>query len=706
MTARTHPQRLHLLAAAITALLAPLASADEAVATLPAVRVDAAGDVGFTARKASSSTLKSDLPLNETAQSVAVVTREQMDARGVQSLTDALQGVAGVVSGYYGRRGWDDFIIRGQRATESVYVDGLRVEMDARVAQETFGAERIEVLKGPASVNFGLVQPGGMVNMVSKRPRAEAFTEVAFTGGSDNFRQFTFDFGRPLSDTGRSALRINGLMLNSDDPTDFVYYKNRWIAPSMSLDLGTRTDFTILTSFQTREYVRQQGLPVRGSVLPNPNGRVDRSLFIGEPGFGPYEASQARIGYALEHRFDSGWTLRQNFRWQDYDMDGRLVAVDNGASGGLQANNRQLKRQGTLQDFRGHGFGLDTHVSRAFDTGSIRHTLLAGVDVNRHAKRETTTRCAVGMLDVFTPVYGSTVSCNVTPLTDLDETIRYTGFYLRDQVRLTDRLNASVTLRRDWASIESVNMRTGASITDENYATTTGSAGLIYEVIDGVSPYVSYAESFLPQGGYAASGEAVKPESGKQTEVGVKFSFAQGRIQATVAHFDLERQDVRASDASNPGFYILIGEQRTRGYELELLADLRNGWNLSAAYANTDGEVVRDVIAANVGKPLDNVPRHSASLWAQYRVRSGALTGLGLGAGLRYESEKQGYSFAYTIPDYTVFDASVSYIGQGYRLSVIAKNLFDRDYFAGGLNNNVIPLGDPRRVLASVTLDF
>jgi len=705
MTAPILPLRLplHLLAASIAALLAPLASAEDAVATLPAVRVDAAGDVGFTARKASSSTLKSDLPLNETAQSVTVVTREQMNARGVQSLTDALQGVAGVVSGYYGRRGWDDFIIRGQRATESVYVDGLRVEMDARVAQETFGAERIEVLKGPASVNFGLVQPGGMVNMVSKRPRAEAFTEVALTGGSDNFRQFTFDFGRPLSDTGRSAVRINGLMLNSDDPTDFVYYKNRWIAPSMSLDLGTRTDFTILTSFQTREYVRQQGLPVRGSVLPNPNGRVDRSLFIGEPGFGPYEASQARIGYALEHRFDSGWTLRQNFRWQDYDMDGRLVAV---AGSGLQANNRLLNRQGTLQDFRGHGYGLDTHLTRAFDIGTMRHTVLAGVDTNHHAKRETTTRCTVAALNVYTPVYGATVNCGSTPLTDLDETIRYTGVYLRDQVRLTDRLNASVTLRRDWASVDSTNVLTGTSITDENYATTTGSAGLIYEVIDGVSPYVSYAESFLPQGGYSVSGQAVKPESGKQTEVGVKFSFAQGRIQATVAHFDLERQDVRASDASNPGFYILIGEQRTRGYELELLADLRNGWNLSAAYANTDGEVVRDVNTANIGKPLDNVPRHSASLWAQYRVRSGALTGLGLGAGLRYESEKQGYSFAYTIPDYTVFDASVSYIGQGYRLSLIAKNLFDRDYFAGGLNNNVIPLGDPRRVLASVTLDF
>lgn len=669
--------------------------------TLPPVKVEDRGDRGFATRKASQSTVKSDLPLDKLPQSVTVLTRDQMDARGVQSLTDALQGVAGVVSGYYGRRGWDDFILRGQRATESVFLDGLRIEMDSRIGQETFGAERIEVLKGPASVNFGLTQPGGMVNMVSKRPRAEAFTEFGFTGGSDNFRQATFDFGRPLSETGRAALRINGLLMNSDDATDFVYYKNRWIAPALSLDLGTRTDFTILTSFQTREYIRQQGLPSTGSVRSNPNGQVNRSLFIGEPSFGPYQSDQSRIGYALEHRFDSGWTLRQNFRWQDFNMDGRLISVS-----GLQANNVLLNRQGTVQDFSGYSTSLDTQLGTTLVAGYFAHHVMVGVDMNRFNKREITTRCTVAALNIYRPVYGATASCGAAPLTDISEEIHYTGVYLRDQIRIADRATLSLTSRRDWSSLDSFNELTTTYATKEDYATTTSSFGFMYELVPGISPYLSYAESFLPQGGSRVDGSAAAPETGKQNEAGVKLSSADGRIQGTVAYFDLERQNVRASDPNNTGFYITIGEQRTRGYEFEVKADLASGWNVSGSYANTDGEVVRDSTQANVGKPLDNVPRHAASLWTQYRVRTGMLTGLGLGAGLRYESEKAGYSFNYVVPGYTVFDASVSYIGDGYRLNLIVKNLFDRDYFAGGLNNNVIPLGDPRRILATVTLDL
>jgi iron complex outermembrane receptor protein len=294
--------------------------------------------------------------------------------------------------------------------------------------------------------------------------------------------------------------------------------------------------------------------------------------------------------------------------------------------------------------------------------------------------------------------------------------VSYIGVYLRDQIELTDRLNLSLAVRRDWIDFDSLVVRdirtnsTRSMVTIDSrqeYSATTSSIGLIYEWLPGISPYASYADSFRVEGGTTVDGDTIKPETGNQTEVGVKLSLLGGRMQATAAHFDLTRKNPRISDGANVGFYRQIGEQRTRGYEFEAKADLSEGWNLTASYANTDGEIVRDDDASKVGGALENVPRHAASLWAQYRVRSGKWTGLGLGGGLRYESEKQGYTYTnYSVPDYTVFDASVSYIGEGYRFNLIVKNLFDRDYFAGGLNNNVIALGDPRRILATVTLDL
>jgi len=189
-----------------------------------------------------------------------------------------------------------------------VYVDGLKLEQSSWVAQELFGVERVEVLKGPASINFGLVQPGGLVNMVSKRPRPVAFGEAGLTVGSDGLRQGTLDLGRPLSADGKAAFRIAALAKNSDDPTDFVFFKNRYVAPSLALDFGPRTEFVLLGSFQQRSYLRQQGLPITGTLRRNVNGRVPLNRFMGEPGFGPYEAEQARLGYSLSHAFASGWT--------------------------------------------------------------------------------------------------------------------------------------------------------------------------------------------------------------------------------------------------------------------------------------------------------------------------------------------------------------------------------------------------------------
>lgn len=668
---------------------------------LPAVTVRAAADSGVVATKASASTTKSGAPLFETPQSVSVLTRAQMDERGVQSLADALQSVAGVVSGNYGRRGWDDFIIRGVRATESVYLDGLKQGSDTWIAQELFGAESVEVLKGPASVNFGLVQPGGMVNLVSKRPRTESFSEVGFTLGNYGMKQATVDLGRPLStEGGKAAWRLNALVSDSDDPTQHVYFKKRWLAPSLTLDLGPDTDLTLLASYQNREYIRQQGLSPYGTLLDNPNGELDRSLFAGEPGFGPYRAWAASMGWALEHRFASGWTLRQNVRAQRFDVDGLAVFHNT-----LAADRRTQARTGRIQDIPGHSLMADQSLQRDFTTGPLQHSLMAGLDLRRDIIRLASTTCTVPALDLYNPVYGVTVTCPATPNADDTSNIVDVGLYLRDRIRLLDKLTLSLAARHDRVRNTATNHLTGTELT-QRPSKTTGNAGLMYQVTPGVAPYASVANSFYPVEGTNFDGLQFTPETGQQVEVGVKLQSDGGRVQGALAVYDLKRRNVTTADPVNTGYSVQTGEQRAKGFEAELNADLDGGWTLSAAYSYSDTELTKDNTASRVGKRLDNVPRHAVNAQVGHRFTSAALHGWSTTAGLRHESDKRGYSFDYVVPAYTVFDAGLAYQARHWRAGLTVKNLFDKDYYAGGLNNNVLPLGTPRQILMNVVFEL
>lgn len=671
----------------------------EALLSEVSVTATTDGETGFSARRAGS-TSKSDLPLFETPQSITVLTREQMDSRQVTSLNQALQGVAGVSAGSYGRRGWDDFFIRGQRASESVYVDGLRVNQGNWVSNEIFGVERVEVLKGPASINFGLVQPGGMVNMISKRPKAESFNEVGVGVGSYGYKQLTFDLGRPLSESGKSAFRVNGMISDQDDPTDFVYFKNKYLAPSLSLDLGPATDLVLLASFNKREYLRQQGLPLRGSLFANSAVNISRSLFTGDPGIGPYQAKQAQVGYALTHQFSSGWKLQQNFRVTEMDMQGRAVFM-----GALNANGITQARTGTLQDVHESSVALDSNVEKAFNIFGLKQTVMLGVDLNRDKLRNaTTSNCTVTPLNLSNPTHNATISCPSTPTSSNTTTISYAAFYVRDRVELSDRLSLTLAARQDYADNE-VENHLKKTTSKQSLSKTTGNGALMYQATPNIAPYISYATSFLPLGDTDVNGQQFQPETGQQGEAGVKFQFDQGRINAAIARYELTRQNALATNPNNTSFSIQTGEQRTKGLEAEISADLRNGWSLTGSWSYTDARITRDTTLP-IGARLQNAPLHSASVWSNYLFRSGPLRGFGFGVGARFEGSKTSPSVTYSIPSYTVADASVSYEGTGYRVLLSIKNLFDKEYFAGVLNNNVVPLGDPRTVMLKTVFNF
>lgn len=689
-------------AIACLSLFSAAAHADEAGAVLPTVTVSAGNaatdDIGFATRRPAGVT-KSNESAADSAQSITVVTRDLMDSQQSQTLSDVLWNSAGVSANTYGRRGWDDFIIRGQRASESIFVDGLLVDANNRVAQEVFGAERVEILKGPASVLFGQVQPGGLVNIVTKRPRPELFGELGLTVGNYGLRQVTADVGTPLKPDSKAAFRLTALAMNSDDPTDYVWYRNRYIAPSLTLDFGPRTDFTILTSHNERHYVRQQGVPVNGTLVSNINGVVPNSRFIGEPNATPYDGEQNRIGYALTHRFDSGWTVNQNLRYQTSSLTGLFVTA-----GAMAVNSQTMARSATQQDFSGDSFGVDTNVQKTFAFTGHQHSLTFGVDYRHTSEDRLQKTCRVAALNVYSPVYGAAINCPTSFSTDSTDSLNALGLYLRDQIRIAERWTVTGGLRYESARTASTNRLKSTRIdTDDNAV--TGSAAVMYDLTHWARPYVSYATSFLPNAGTDVNNTPFKPERGRQVEVGVKFDTPNKNGLLTFAAFDLVRKNVLSTDPINTGFSVAVGEQRSRGLEAELTQDLGNGLSVMAAYAYIDSEVTEDTVAANVGKPLNAVPRHSFSLWTQYRFR-GLLAGWWAGVGARGESAKRGYSFSYTVPGYAVADLGVGYTARHWRAAFNVKNVFDKSYYAGGLNNNVLPVGNPRVAMLNVVVNY
>lgn len=701
----SRPKRSVLAYSLPCALLGLAASAPAHAQQAPAaegslreVRINATveKDVGFAPTEAQTAG-KAPMRLLETPQSISVVTREQMESRQITNLQQALQTVAGVSPVNFGRRGFDDINIRGFRSTESILIDGLVQSPGMWTRLTPYGYERFEVLKGSASVLYGQVQPGGIVNAVSKRPRKEALSEVSLEVGSFGLKTLSADLNRPLSESGKAALRINTQVSDARDPTDFVYRKDRWLAPSLSLDLGPRTDFVVFATYSQSEWMRQQGITPYGTLLPNPNGAVPVTRYTGDPSFGAYDIEQTTLGYALEHQFNPDLVLRQNVRYEVEKGTGNFVS-----NGTLQANQRLQNRNATRQYMDYDLLATDTSVLAGFSAFGLKHRLVAGLDARTGTSSQASRTCTIAPMNLYSPVYGVPATCPVNLTNDAPSKLTVLGLYLQDQIKFGRGWTALAGLRHDRSRTDTDN-RVAKRSTQQKDSATTVSAGLVYEFAPGWSSYASYGESFLPVQGLSFAGTAFAPETGQQWEAGLKYEAPDRQLTGALSVYDLKRQNVTTADPVNTGFSVQTGEQRARGLELELGGDVRSGLKITGSYAYTDVKVTRDNNAAIVGKPINLTPRHTASVWATWRLP--ALNHLTVGLGGRYVSEQVG-TYPFTLPAYFVADASLTYVGSSFRVTAGIKNLFNKAYYDGAINANVISPAMPRSVAVNTTFFF
>ncbi len=646
---------------------------------------------------------RTDTPLRDIPQSIQVVPQQVLRDQQVTRLDDALRNVPGVNQAFnFGPTG--SFTIRGFDAVSTNSLrDGL-IDPLATEVTELSSIEQIEVLKGPASVLFGLGNPGGTVNIVSKRPLSDPFYAIDATIGSYSFYRGAIDLSGPLNDSKTVLYRLNAAYRNSGSFVDFFNGESLNISPVVSVALSESTNLVLEGEYIKTRDSYASGVPVIGSVVSNPNGEVSRNRNFGEPS-DEFEQTITRLGYQLEHKFNDNWLLRNAFRFTFRDYSDRLTIPST-----LDEDNETFNRTFREYDLENSNYNFTTNVVGKFSTGSIQHQVLFGVDLNRLenlSPRYTERNAAT--INIFNPVYGQPPDSIITFESNDRSVTNSLGIYLQDQVALTDGLKLLLGVRFDAfdRKYEDFTNNTESSGSDSAFSPRFG---IVYQPIPAISLYASYTSSFTPPNGtfFFDVDASLEPERGTQYEVGVKADLSD-RLSATLAFYDLTRTNVLVDDPdpNRQGFQIQIGEQNSQGIELSLTGEILPGWNIYTGYAYTDARIAEDTNLELVGNRLPNSANHSFNLWTAYEIQQGELQGLGAGIGLFFVGDRAGdLDNSYDVPSYVRTDAAIFYNQDKFRVALNFKNLFDVDYFESALNSNRVYYGQPFTVQGTVSWRF
>lgn len=692
-----------------TGLRARFASSDSA--TVVSAEADQLSPIAVEARAATGATegvvadlattgTKTDTPIEDIPQSVSVVTRERLDRFGADTISEAFRYVPGVQGEATGNDTRVDFLrFRGFNDDgNAVFRDGLQLRSTGfgQFFPEMYGVQQVEIARGPASSLFGLANPGGVVNLVTKRPPREAFGEAAVEYGSFDHGEARVDVGGPLGGDDFSV-RLTGLVRESDTQVDFVEDNRSFIAPAFTWRPGDDTTLTVLLQYQNDDTgSTNQFLPAQGTVESNPNGEIDSQTFTGEPAFDDFDRETYSVGYLFEHHVNDTWTLRQNARFNRLDVESEQIF-----GGGLQADLRTLNRFAFTADAETDGVTIDTQAQADLGTGPIRHRLLFGLDYQDYDFEEIQGFGFADPIDVFDPVFGSPIPDTPTFLDTRTEQEQL-GVYVQDQITIDEHWVVTLGGRQDEVDTRTTNRLTD-SVTDSSDSEFSGRAGLVRHTAIGLSPYIGYAESFLPTSGTDAAGNPFEPTTGEQTEIGLRYQPPGRNMRVTLAAFDLVRENVRTTDPSNPNFDVQTGEIESRGVEIEAAAEFDSGVRLIAAYTNQDVEITESNDGDEGNQPAV-VPDERLSLWADYTLRSGPLAGLGFGLGVRYKGETFGDNAnSFEVDGETLWDAGVDYRWRNLHFALDATNLFDEEYIESCTSGAACFFGARRDIKASVT---
>ena len=709
------------------------------VTAAPAPQESAWGPAATIAARQSATGTKTDTPIQKVPQSISVVTAEEMALHQPKSVKEALSYTPGVAVGTRGASNtYDYLIIRGFAAdgqSQNNYLNGLKLQgnfyNDAVI--DPYMLERAEIMRGPVSVLYGKSSPGGLLNMVSKRPTTEPLKEVQFKAGTDSLFQTGFDFSDALDDDGVYSYRLTGLARSAKAQQKGSEEQRYAIAPAFTWRPDDKTNFTFLSYFQNEPETGYYGwLPKEGTVEPLPNGKRLPTDFNEGAKNNTYSRNEKMIGYSFDHEFNDTFTVRQNLRFAQNKVSQKSVYGYGMCSDPLYTKDQEalkaspclsipqsqwghtLTRQYVIDNEKLENFSVDTQLQSKFATGSVDHTLLTGVDFMRMRND----------IDSWFGYAGSVAPSDIYNLDRSDFDFgahpnpsgpyrvllkqKQTGLYVQDQAQW-DKVLVTLGGRYDWADQSSFNRDYGnKSERDDKEFTWRGGVNYLFD--NGVTPYFSYSESFEPASQTDANGDLFAPSKGKQYEVGVKYVPEDRPIVVTGALYQLTKTNNLMADPNGSLFSVEGGEIRARGVELEAKAALSASVNVVGSYTYTDAEYTTDTTYK--GNTPAQVPKHMASLWADYTFFDGPLSGLTLGTGGRYTGSSYGDpANSFKVGSYTVVDALVRYdlarVGMaGSNVALHVNNLFDREYVASCFNTYGCFWGAERQVVATATFRF
>lgn len=662
-----------VLLASVALPLGTLAAAAQDVmlkqVTVEAQSNDTLVQEGYVAKRDRLGT-KIDTPIVEIPQAISTVTQAQIEDQHPRTLNEALTYTASSNPNSYGfDTRYDAFYLRGFPAYyNGIFRDGLRQYNgpSAWFDTEPYGIEGITILKGPASSLYGVSGPGGIVNIVTKRPKEEQFREVQGTFGSNNRYQGAFDLSGPANEDGTLLYRLTGVARDSDTSLPGYPDDKLYIAPAITWQPDADTKLTVLGELS-------RGVTGGTAAFYNPSYGKVSDLYEGDPNYNDFTQTQGRIGYEFEHRFNDVLTVRQNLRYESVDAD--LEYSGHYPTGATPALARYWGHYTeTMQNFV-----VDNMAQFEFDTGPLRHTAVAGID---YAWAEYDAYSGLGYVSAADTAAASVPYSGGQQMNDI-------GIYLHDQVDWNN-FTLFASARYDWVdtkSFDAAHVETTQKDSDFSYR-----LGVSYRTDWGIIPYANYSTSFAPNIGLvyddlsvpAPVGRAARPTIGTQKEIGVKYEIPNTNAVISAALFDIDQKDGVVFDTSTG-----INRQRqldlnSRGFEIEANASFDNGFSFIASYTHLRMKIERGATGTD-GNELSATPNDVFSLWGNYVFQSGALAGLGLGAGVRYVGESFGDDTnTFKNEDRVLFDAAVSYdFGMrnpkldGLLLQVNAKNIFD-----------------------------
>ncbi|MBR8334296.1 TonB-dependent siderophore receptor [Burkholderia ambifaria] len=688
----------------------------DAAAMLP--KIDVTGEagrasLGLVGLRTAAAT-RTDTPVAEIPQTTNIVTAQQIEMTGATDLNQALRYVPGFAT--FGSDTRTDWYAALRGFTPTLYVDGVAAPNTAVIANwrvDPYTIDSIAVLRGPTSVLYGAGEPGAIVDAHTKLADGERVREAGVQIGNDARKQTMLDIGDKLDPDGRYAYRFVGVARDGNAVTGPNADRRVAVAPSFRWRPTADTSLTVSASFlQDHGDISSNFLPASGTVLSNRNGRLSQDIYMGDPTFNDYRKKQWSLGYALEHRVNPIWTLQQDVRWSRLSLDDATVF----GNGFLPGSTTNMMRFAGLFQLNYSRLDIDNRAQARFATGPLEHTLLLGLQFDRQTTTNSVWLALAPSLDLYHPVYRPVTAAIFSGRTSLGHVDQYTamnslGAYAQDQIRW-NRWTLTLGGREDRVNAR-FDDRAARIGTQQDVSAFSGRVGLTYQGDAGWSPYVSYSTSFDPVIGVRMYGGGLpKPTRGKQTEAGLRWQPAGRNLMLTAAVYRIDQTNVVTPTPTNLDptgtSSVQTGKVRSRGIELSAVGNVTRELSIVASYVYQDVKNVQANDASLNNWPVSvPLPRQMASLWTDWTWHTGALSGLGVGAGVRYQSASAGApDNSLTVPSATLYDLAMHYELRHWRFALNVANVFDRRYVGGCQSNAVCVFGNERTVLASAKYNW